>query len=63
MPKPIINYEKCSVKKTCVEICPVSVFEYDEKENKVTVAHPDACTGCRACESQCPEKAITVVDD
>ena len=54
MPKPIINSDKCTGCKTCVEICPVAVFAM--KDGKATVKN-DECIGCRACESQCPSEA------
>ncbi len=60
MPKPIIDYKKCTTCETCVGVCPVQVFE--KKNNKVEVAKPEDCIGCRACEVQCPEKAIKVED-
>jgi|TARA_B100002003_G_C14111703_1_gene534705 NAD-dependent dihydropyrimidine dehydrogenase PreA subunit len=60
MPKPKIDYEKCTACGTCVEVCPVDVFE--KKGDKVEVAKPDECIGCRACEAQCPAKAIIVED-
>ncbi|MBD3202831.1 4Fe-4S dicluster domain-containing protein [Candidatus Woesearchaeota archaeon] len=61
MPKPIIDYEKCTVSKTCVEVCPMEVFEV-KGEEKVVVEKPEECIGCKACEVQCPEGAITVKD-
>ncbi len=60
MPKPIIDYKKCTTCETCVGVCPVQVFE--KKGDKVVVAKPEECIGCRACETQCPEKAIKVED-
>ena len=64
MPKPIIDYEKCTVSKTCVDVCPMEVFDVIEEdgEEKVIVAKPDECIGCKACEVQCPEEAIVVED-
>ena len=60
MPKPTIDYNKCTTTETCVNVCPVNVFA---KENgKVVVKNPEACIGCRACEVSCPAKAITVSD-
>ena len=59
MPKPIIDYKKCTACGTCVEVCPVDVFT---KKDKVEVSKPDECIGCRACEMQCPAKAIVVED-
>lgn len=60
MPKPIVDKEKCTGCETCVEVCPVEVFEMDGKLSKVK--HPDECIGCRSCESQCPSGAIEVED-
>ena len=60
MPKPKIDSEKCTGCKTCVDICPVQVFEM--KDGKAFVKNPDACIGCRACESQCETDAIKVED-
>ena len=60
MPKPIIDHEKCDLCGTCEDICPMSVFKKDDKQ--MNVAKPDECIGCRACEVQCPKKAIQVVD-
>ncbi|MBN1502213.1 ferredoxin family protein [Candidatus Woesearchaeota archaeon] len=64
MPKPIIDYSKCSTCKTCVEVCPMEVFAVEEVDGreKVVVKKPDECIGCRACEVQCPEQAIKVED-
>lgn len=59
MPKPMINASKCTVCGTCMDVCPVGVFE---KKGKMKVAKPEDCIGCKACEAQCPEQAITVED-
>ena len=60
MPKPVIDYKKCTACATCVDICPMQVFE--KEGDKVVVKHPDKCIGCRACEVQCPKGAIKIVD-
>lgn len=66
MAKPVIDYKKCNVCKTCVEVCPMEVFREEDdkktKKKKVTVAKPDECINCRACEVQCPKQAIRVED-
>ena len=60
MPKVVIDYNKCTTKAVCVDVCPVGVFE--KQGDKVVVAHEDQCTVCRACEASCPESAITVTE-
>jgi NAD-dependent dihydropyrimidine dehydrogenase PreA subunit len=61
MPKPIIDYKKCNACGTCIDVCPMDVFE--KENNKVVVKHPEKCIGCRACEVQCPQGAIKIVDE
>jgi NAD-dependent dihydropyrimidine dehydrogenase PreA subunit len=61
MPTPKIDEEKCTNCGTCIDVCPVDVFEKGEKKAKV--AKPDQCIGCKACEVQCPADAIKVEDE
>lgn len=64
MPKVTIDLAKCTGEGTCVDVCPVNVFKLQNikgKKKSVAVNKKD-CIGCRACEVQCPEKAIKVED-
>ncbi len=56
--RPFVDKEKCDGCGTCVEVCPVNVFELQGK--KSVVKKPAECIQCRACEASCPKKAITV---
>lgn len=60
MPKPVIDYKKCKACGSCIEICPMGVFK--KEGNKVVVKNPEACIGCRACETQCSAEAIKIED-
>lgn len=60
MPKPIIDYKKCNSCGTCVDICPMQIFV--KEKDKTVVKKPDECIGCKACEVQCPKKAIKIED-
>ena len=65
MPKVEVNWEKCTGCGTCVDVCPVGVFElqnipeYPDTQKSKPV-NADECIQCMACVTQCPEEAITV---
>ena len=55
-----IDLEKCDGNGTCVDICPVEVFEI--REGKAVVVNLDECLICMACEVQCPNAAIEIIE-
>ena len=58
MPKPIVDKKKCTGCGTCVNVCPVNVFEL--KDGKSIPVNAKECIGCMACENSCPAGAIKV---
>lgn len=67
MVKVEVDLNKCDGNGTCVDVCPVDVFELQELaeyegKTKAVVVDNNACIACRACEVQCPEQAITVTE-
>ncbi|MEM2214054.1 MAG: 4Fe-4S binding protein [Candidatus Nezhaarchaeales archaeon] len=56
----VIDRGKCTNCGTCVSVCPVGVYEM--KEGKVEIVNKDACLACRACEAQCPNQAIQIIE-
>jgi NAD-dependent dihydropyrimidine dehydrogenase PreA subunit len=65
MPTVTVDFSKCNGDATCVSVCPVSVFELQNKpdfngEMKAIPVNNDSCIVCRACETQCPTQAIEV---
>jgi len=65
MPKVVVDHKKCTGEATCVNVCPVNVFElqnlpeYPNSPKAVPVREAD-CIQCLACVASCPESAITV---
>ena len=60
MVKIVVDSNKCTGCSTCVDTCPVGVYEM--KDKKSVPVKPDECLVCRACEVQCPEGAIQVIE-
>lgn len=54
-----IDYGRCTHCGTCVEVCPHSVYEKDEK-NLVRIGNDMACIGCRICMEFCPNNATHI---
>jgi len=60
MVKIVVDSNECTGCGTCVDTCPVGVYEM--KDKKPVPVKPDECLVCRACEVQCPEGAIQVIE-
>ena len=60
-----VDNEKCTGCASCVDTCPVGVFEMVDinGEEKSSPVNESECIICRACEVTCPEAAIEVVED
>ncbi|PVX24792.1 MAG: ferredoxin [Candidatus Bathyarchaeum sp.] len=61
----IVDWNRCSGKGTCIDVCPTAVFELqDIKEHPETLkAVPiklEECIVCMKCIQVCSEQAITV---
>jgi len=55
-----IDLDRCTGCGTCADVCPVGVFEV--KESKSAAVNVNECLICMACETQCPENAIKVIE-
>jgi NAD-dependent dihydropyrimidine dehydrogenase PreA subunit len=60
MVKIVVDSKKCTGCSSCVDTCPVGVYEV--KDKKSVPVKVEECLVCRACEVQCPEGAIQVIE-
>ena len=72
----VVNTSRCEGARDCVRVCPTNVFAMRAPEpglsllarlkvavhggKQARVEREDACNGCMACVTACPEHAITV---
>lgn len=54
----ILEKDKCTGCKRCVEVCPHGVFEI--VTNRANIINKDSCMECGACAQNCAFEAITV---
>lgn len=59
--KIVIDKDKCVGCESCVDACPVDVYEM--ANNKAEVVNGDECIGCESCVEACEEQAITVTEE
>ena len=55
-----VDLEKCDGCSTCIDTCPVEVFEM--KDDKSIPIKQEECLVCKACEVQCPNTAIEIIE-
>lgn len=65
MPAVVVDWNRCGGKGTCVNVCQVVVFEFQEitKHQETVKAVPvnvENCTFCMKCVPACIEQAIIV---
>jgi len=59
-----VDWDICSGCGTCLEVCPMNVYEWREtpghptSEKKAFPARERDCVQCLKCETQCPDQAI-----
>jgi NAD-dependent dihydropyrimidine dehydrogenase PreA subunit len=62
MPSVSITESGCRGCTLCVDVCPVDVFEVDDRGTLAKVVAGEDCIGCLSCIYACPSQCITVSD-
>ena len=57
------DLNKCIGCKSCVTVCPMDVFRFDEAAKKSVIAYPENCQSCGQCYVNCLGRALTIVND
>ena len=60
MVKITVDLKKCTGCGTCASVCPVGMYEIKKGKSIVIKEKIPSCLECRACEMNCPNKAIKV---
>lgn len=63
MVKIEINLKECNGCGTCVDTCPVGVYELNENVGKTKIVALNECLDCKACEVQCPNECIQIISE
>jgi NAD-dependent dihydropyrimidine dehydrogenase PreA subunit len=58
MPTVTVDKSKCDGEGTCVDVCPMNVYDMVDKKSEPTRASD--CIACMACVTSCPTQAITI---
>ncbi len=53
-----IDEERCTLKQTCIEACPVKALSLEDGKIRV---NQEKCLGCGLCVSACPEGALHMI--
>ena len=63
-----VDHDSCEGDGICISVCPVNVFawigspEHATSSKKSDPVNEIDCIFCRACESQCPVRAIKITE-
>ncbi len=58
--KIIIERDKCIGCKICIEVCPRSLYVFDEKDKKVDLRNFERCINCNACVKRCLAQCLEI---
>ena len=57
---PVVDVDKCIGCETCVQVCPVNLFEMQDGHARFIQERVDECTACETCVNSCPASALSM---
>jgi pyruvate ferredoxin oxidoreductase delta subunit len=60
--KPVVDEAKCTFCLLCWIYCPDGAIKRLDNKGKISIDY-DYCKGCGICASECPVKAISMVEE
>lgn len=58
-----VDLNKCIGCETCVNICPMDVFYFDQKAHKSVIAYPENGQSCGQCFLNCKGRSLGISND
>jgi len=58
--KFVVDRDRCKVCWSCVSVCPMMIYEKEDKAVRVVEERTALCIGCGHCMAVCREKAVSV---
>ena len=58
-----MDVNKCIGCQTCVDICPMDVFYFNETAHKSVLAYPENCQSCGQCYLNCKGHCLGISND
>ena len=58
-----IDLNRCIGCETCVNICPMDVFYFNQEAHKSVIAYPENCQSCGQCFLNCKGRSLGISND
>ena len=53
--------EECIGCEICTDVCPMNIYQFEEKKHIVMIQNGSNCINCNACVKRCPVNCLSIV--